>query len=112
MRLEIPSLMGPTVAHDTRAWTIGRADPRETADYRALRREVFVREQALFAGSEGGGANWAIATTLVRTALMHGRDPEAWLTSVLERMVRGKVRATEIDTLLPWHPGPDARDAA
>ena len=45
MRLEIPSLMGPTVAHDTRAWTIGRADPRETADYRALRREVFVAEQ-------------------------------------------------------------------
>lgn len=45
MRLEIPSLMGPTVAHDTRAWTIGRANPRETADYRALRREVFVAEQ-------------------------------------------------------------------
>ena len=52
------------------------------------------------------------ATTLVRTALMHGRDPEAWLTSILERIVRGEVRTTEIDTLLPWNPEPDTRDAA
>jgi transposase len=90
----------------------GRLELDTNTVERQIRPVAITRKAALFAGSEGGGANWAIATTLVRTALMHGRDPEAWLTSVLERMVRGKVRATEIDTLLPWHPGPDARDAA
>ncbi|WP_376093872.1 IS66 family transposase [Roseomonas sp. CCTCC AB2023176] len=79
---------------------------------REIRPVAVTRKAALFAGSEGGGANWAVATTLVRTALMHGRDPEAWLTAVLEQVVRGEVRATNFDTLLPWHPAPGTRAAA
>src|SRR3712207_1283587 len=42
--------------------------------------------------SEGGGETWAIATTLIRTAVMNGLDPQAWLRDVLERMVSGAVR--------------------
>lgn len=83
-------------------------DGRLELDTNTIEREIrpvaLTRKAALFAGSAGGGVNWAIATTLIRTALMHGRDPEAWLTAVLERMVRGEVRATELDTLLPWQP--------
>lgn len=60
------------------------------------------RKAALFAGSEGGGENWAIATTLIRTAILSGVNPQAWLTDVLERMVRGEVRSTELASLLPW----------
>ena len=60
------------------------------------------RRAALFAGSEGGGQNWAIATTLIRTAILNGVNPQAWLTDVLERMVRGEVRSTALHTLLPW----------
>ena len=29
-------------------------------------------------------------------------DGQAWLTDVLERMVRGEVRSTELASLLPW----------
>ena len=60
------------------------------------------RRAALFAGSEGGGQNWAIATTLVRTAILNGVNPQAWLTDVLQRMVGGEVKSTALDTLLPW----------
>lgn len=81
----------------------GRLELDTNTVERQIRPVAITRKAALFAGSEGGGANWAIATTLVRTALMHGRNPEAWLTSVLERMVCGEVRAAKIDTLLPWN---------
>jgi transposase len=69
---------------------------------REIRPVVVTRKAALFAGSEGGGETWAIATTLIRTAIINGVNPQAWLTDVLERMVRGEVRATELATLLPW----------
>jgi hypothetical protein len=52
--------------------------------------------------SEGGGDNWAIATTLVRTAILNGVNPQIWLTDVLERMVRGEVSSKALHTLLPW----------
>jgi hypothetical protein len=60
------------------------------------------RKNFLFLGSEGGGENWAIATTLIRTAILNGVNPQAWLADVLERMVRGEVRSTELASLLPW----------
>ena len=69
---------------------------------REIRPVASTRRAALFAGSEGGGDNWAIATTLVRTAILNGVNPQAWLTDVLERMVRGEVRSTALHTLLPW----------
>lgn len=69
---------------------------------REIRPVVVTRKAALFAGSEGGGESWAIATTLIRTAISNGVNPQAWLTDVLERMVRGEVRSTELATLLPW----------
>jgi hypothetical protein len=69
---------------------------------REIRPIVVTRKAALFAGSEGGGENWAIATTLIRTAIINGVNPQAWLTDVLERMVRGEVRSMELASLLPW----------
>ena len=69
------------------------------------------RKAALFAGSEGGGETWPTATTLVRTAIMNGLDPQPWLRDVLERMVSGAVRPTELATLLPWDLGPGASPA-
>jgi hypothetical protein len=57
---------------------------------------------ALMLGQEGGGANWAIAATLIRTAILNGVDPQAWLTNVLEQMVSGKVNSRNLAALLPW----------
>lgn len=70
---------------------------------REIRPIVVTRKAALFAGSEGGGESWAIAATLIRTAVIIGVNPQAWLTDVLERMVRGEVRANELAALLPWN---------
>ncbi len=55
--LEIPALMGSAIAREAPAWTIGRADPREIDAYRALRREVFVAEQGVFAGDDRDAAD-------------------------------------------------------
>ena len=43
-----------------------------------------------------------MATTLVRTAILNGVNPQVWLTDVLQRMVRGEVKSTALHTLLPW----------
>jgi transposase len=40
--------------------------------------------------------------SLVATAKLNGVEPQAWLTDVLERMVSGRTKATELERLLPW----------
>ncbi len=60
------------------------------------------RKAALFAGGEGGGENWAIATTLIRTAILNSVNPQAWLNDVLEQMVSDKANNRNIASLLPW----------
>jgi transposase len=70
---------------------------------RALRPSVLTRKNALFAGSDGGARHWALAMTLIQTAKLNGVDPMAWLTDVLERIVSGRTKAHELDTVLPWN---------
>ena len=41
--------------------------------------------------------------SLVATAKLNGVEPQAWLTDVLERMVAGQTKATELERLLPWN---------
>ena len=57
---------------------------------------------SLFAGSDGGARHWAIVASLVATAKLNGVEPLAWLTDVLERMVSGRIKAHELEQLLPW----------
>ena len=61
------------------------------------------RKNSLFAGSDGGAHHWAIVASLVATAKLNGVEPLAWLTDVLERMVSGRTKATELAQLLPWN---------
>ena len=70
---------------------------------RAIRPVALGRKNALFAGSDGGARHWAIAMTLIQTAKLNGVDPQAWLTNVLERIVSGQTKATELGSLLPWN---------
>lgn len=70
---------------------------------RAIRPHTLVRKNALFAGSDGGARHWAIAMTLIQTAKLNGVEPMAWLTDVLERLVSGRTKAHELQTLLPWN---------
>jgi transposase len=43
-----------------------------------------------------------MVASLVATAKLNGVEPLAWLTDVLERMVAGRIKATELERLLPW----------
>ena len=55
-----------------------------------------------------------MAMTLIQTAKLNGVNPQAWLTDVLERIVSGRTKATELGSLLPWNwrPGADVPVAA
>jgi transposase len=80
----------------------GRVEMDTNVVERAIRPSVLTRKNALFAGSDGGARHWAMAMTLIQTAKLNGVEPMAWLTDVLERVVSGRTRAHEMQTLLPW----------
>src|SRR5690349_11417523 len=52
---------------------------------------------------DGGAGHWAIVASLVATAKLNGVEPLAWLTDVLERVLSGRTKATELERLLPWN---------
>lgn len=70
---------------------------------RAIRPVALGRKNALFAGSDSGGRHWAIVASLIQTAKLNDVDPLASLTDVLERIVSGRTRRHELNTLLPWN---------
>ena len=81
----------------------GRVEMDTNVVERAIRPNTLTRKNALFAGSDGGAAHWALAMTLIQTAKLNGVDPMAWLTDVLERIVSGRTKAHEMQMLLPWN---------
>ena len=58
-------------------------------------------KNALFAGSDEGGANWAIIASLIETAKLNGVNPHAWLADTLTKLVN-RWPASRIDELMPW----------
>jgi hypothetical protein len=81
----------------------GRLELDTNTVERAIRPVALGRKNALFAGSDAGGKHWATITSLIQTAKLNDVDPLAWLTDVLERIVSGRTRAHELETLLPWN---------
>ena len=81
----------------------GRVELDTNTVERAIRPVALGRKNALFAGSDSGGRHWAIIATLIQTAKLNGVDPLAWLTDVLERIVSGRTKKHQLDTLLPWN---------
>jgi hypothetical protein len=59
------------------------------------------RKNALFAGSDEGGAAWGVLASLIETCKLNGVEPHAYITDVLEKIVAGWP-ANRIDDLLPW----------
>ena len=58
------------------------------------------RKNALFAGSDGGGENWAIVASLIESCKLSGVDPFVYLADVLAKIVNGHLNS-QIDGLLP-----------
>lgn len=66
--------------------TDGRFEIDNGRSERALRPIAVGRNNWLFAGSDAGGRRAAILYTLVRTAKLHGVDPEAYLRDIFRRL--------------------------
>ena len=81
----------------------GRIEMDTNVVERAIRPVTLNRKNALFAGSDGGARHWAIAMTLIGTATLNGIEPMAWLTDALERVVSGRTKSHELESLLPWN---------
>jgi hypothetical protein len=81
----------------------GRLELDTNTIERTIRPIALGRKNSLFAGSDGGARHWAIVASLVATAKLNGVEPLAWLTDVLERVVSGRIKAHELERLLPWN---------
>ena len=57
----------------------GRIEIDSNVVERAIRPIALNRKNALFAGSDGGGENWAIVASLVETCKLNGVDPQAYI---------------------------------
>jgi transposase len=68
---------------------------------RALRAVALGRKNYLFAGSDTGGERAAAIYSLIGTAKLNDRDPEAYLRKVLSRIADHSVN--RIGELLPWN---------
>lgn len=79
----------------------GRIEIDSNVVERAIRPIALNRKNALFAGSDGGGENWAIIASLIETCKLNDVDPQAYLSEVLAKIVAGHLM-TKIDELLPW----------
>jgi transposase len=80
----------------------GRIEMDTNTVERAMRPVALSRKNALFAGSDEGGANWAAIASLVETCKLNGVEPQAYFTHLLTRLVNGWPQA-RIDELMPWH---------
>jgi transposase len=79
----------------------GRIEIDSNTVERSIRPIALNRKNALFAGSDGGGDNWAVIATLIENCKLSGVDPYAYLADVLAKIVNGHPNSA-IDDLLPW----------
>ena len=68
---------------------------------RSIRPIALNRKNALFAGSDEGGTNWAIIASLIETCKLNDVNPHAWLTDALTKLVNHWPQS-RIDDLMPW----------
>jgi transposase len=79
----------------------GRVEIDSNTVERSIRPIALNRKNALFAGSDEGGANWAIIASLIETCKLNAVHPHAWLTDTLTKLVN-LWPASRIDELMPW----------
>ncbi len=84
----------------TRFLDDGRIDLDNNAVERAIRPLALNRKNALFAGSDEGGDNWAVIATLIENCKLTGINPHTWLTATLTSLANSHP-ASRINELLP-----------
>ena len=79
----------------------GRVELDTNVVERSMRPLALTRKNALFAGSDGGAAHWAVIASLIETCKLIGVEPQAYLADVITKIVRGHPQS-RLDELLPW----------
>lgn len=67
----------------------------------AIRSPAMNRRNALFAGHDEGGRNWARFASLIGTCRINGVEPYAYLRDLFISLANGHL-AKDIDALMPW----------
>jgi transposase len=67
----------------------------------AIRSPAMNRRNALFAGHDEGGRNWARFASLIASCKMNGVEPYAYLRDLFISLATGHL-AKDIDALMPW----------
>ncbi len=67
----------------------------------AIRSPAMNRRNALFAGHDEGGRNWARFASLIGTCKMNGVEPYAYMRDLFTKLANGHL-ARDIDALMPW----------
>jgi transposase len=103
------SALGKAVSYTLNHWSgltacldDGRVEVDSNVVERSMKSVALTRKNSLFVGNERGGKTFAVLASLVNTCKLNGVDPEVWLADVLERIISGKVKANEMESLLPW----------
>ncbi|EIZ77378.1 transposase [Novosphingobium sp. Rr 2-17] len=79
----------------------GRIDLDSNAVERSIRPLALNRKNALFAGSDEGGDNWAVIATLIENCKLSGINPHTWLAETLTSLANG-YHANRVHVLMPW----------
>lgn len=79
----------------------GRVDIDSNVVERSIRPLALNRKNALFAGSDEGGDNWAVIATLIECCKLNAINPHSWLTETLARLANGHP-ANAVSELMPW----------
>ncbi|MGE4410156.1 MAG: IS66 family transposase [Sphingobium sp.] len=79
----------------------GRIDLDSNTVERSIRPLALNRKNALFAGSDEGGDNWAVIATLIENCKLSGINPQSWLTETLTKLADGH-SANSVGELMPW----------
>jgi hypothetical protein len=80
----------------------GRVDLDSNTVERSIRPIALNRKNALFAGSDEGGDNWAVIATLIECCKLNRVNPHAWLTATLSKLAAGHP-ASRLAELIPGY---------
>lgn len=85
----------------TRFLDDGRVEIDSNTVERSMRPIALNRKNALFAGGDQGGENWALLASLIETCKLNSVNPQAWLADVLTKLVNNWPNS-RLDELMPW----------
>lgn len=88
----------------------GRVDIDSNLVENAIRSPATNRRNALFAGHEEGGRNWARLASLIGICKMNGVEPYAYLRDLFTKLANSHL-AHDIDILMPWAYAQRAKDS-